>query len=321
MVAGHRRAPVVGQIRQQYAAVGFENGRLGFPTGDEVCGIKDGGCYQEFQGGVIIWSPTTGAHASWGAIGQRYRDLRGVSSSLGLPTGNEVCGIRDGGCYQNYQAGAIVWSPSGGAWESTGAIRARWRQLGFESSALGYPTGTISCDEADGRCQQRYQGGSIVEQRDHSTVAVRGSAADPAPVPASVTTDTQVTVTGKVAAGRTVSLDVIGSDGTIRTVATTTAGADGSYTLTAPSLAAAERVRVVVASPTGWVRGEWSSPSPAPQAAQPPVTTPAPSTTATATPSSPVPSSSAPASPSATPTGSARPSGSASPSATASGTP
>jgi L,D-peptidoglycan transpeptidase YkuD (ErfK/YbiS/YcfS/YnhG family) len=50
-----------GAILSAWAASGYERGLLGYPTSDEIGGLKDGGSYQTFQGGIIHWSPTTGA--------------------------------------------------------------------------------------------------------------------------------------------------------------------------------------------------------------------------------------------------------------------
>ncbi len=67
-------------MRDKWMSMGAENSRLGYPTTDEICGLKDGGCYQTFQGGYLVWSPATGTHVSWG------RDPPGV--------GEQRCGER-----------------------------------------------------------------------------------------------------------------------------------------------------------------------------------------------------------------------------------
>ena len=45
-------------MRQAWATTGFENGRYGYPTTNEYS--SGGEVIQNFQGGRIIWSPTTG---------------------------------------------------------------------------------------------------------------------------------------------------------------------------------------------------------------------------------------------------------------------
>ena len=151
-----------GPIRTLWATTGYENGALGYPTSNTVCGLKDGGCYQNFQNGAILWSPATGAQPSPnGPIRSKWGSMGYETSELGYPTGAVVCGIRDNGCYQNFQGGAILWSQASGAQPSTGPIRARYASLGYETSFLGYPVAATSCTLPGGACYQNYQGGSI----------------------------------------------------------------------------------------------------------------------------------------------------------------
>ena len=49
---------VHGALRNAWASQGAENGRLGYPTSDEIA--LNGGVGQTFQGGTIIFYPTTG---------------------------------------------------------------------------------------------------------------------------------------------------------------------------------------------------------------------------------------------------------------------
>lgn len=151
-----------GPIRTLWAATGYENGSLGYPTSSQVCGLKDGGCYQNYQNGAILWSPVTGAQISPnGPIRSKWGSMGYELSELGYPTGGVVCGIRDGGCYQNFQGGAMLWSQATGAQPSTGPIRTKYASLGYENSFLGYPIAATSCTLANGGCFQNYQGGSI----------------------------------------------------------------------------------------------------------------------------------------------------------------
>jgi uncharacterized protein with LGFP repeats len=61
-----------------------------------------------------------------------------------------------------YQGGAIVWSPATGAHESTGAIRTRYAQLGYETGVLGYPTSDETGGLKGGGVHQLYQGGAVI---------------------------------------------------------------------------------------------------------------------------------------------------------------
>ncbi|MGN7148009.1 GH25 family lysozyme, partial [Arthrobacter sp. SAFR-179] len=104
-----------GLIREAWKATGFEGGTLGYPTSDQTCGLKDGGCYQNFQNGAILWSTATGAHVSpTGPIREAWKTTGFERGTLGYPTSDQTCGLKDGGCYQNFQNGAILWSTATG---------------------------------------------------------------------------------------------------------------------------------------------------------------------------------------------------------------
>lgn len=167
-----------GAIRADWQSLGFENGKMGYPTTDETSGLKNGGVYQMYEGGAIVWSPTTGAHESTGAIRARYTQLGFESGVMGYPTSGEASGLKNGGVYQMYQGGAIVWSPTTGAFESTGAIRGDWQSLGFETGKMGYPTSGETPGLRSGGVFQMYQGGAIVWSpatgAHESTGAIRG---------------------------------------------------------------------------------------------------------------------------------------------------
>lgn len=152
----------MGAIRDRWAGTGFENGRLGYPVSDEVGGIRNGGVYQNYQGGAILWSPATGAHISEGAIRTTWAGTGYEGGGLGYPVTDEVGGLRNGGVYQNYQGGAIIWSPATGARVSMGAIRNTWAASGFENGRLGYPVTNEVGGLKDGGVYQCYEGGCIL---------------------------------------------------------------------------------------------------------------------------------------------------------------
>jgi hypothetical protein len=158
---GTKAVATLGAIRAAWAGVGYENGKLGYPLANEVCGLLSGGCYQTFQGGTIHWSPATGAFATWGPIRTTWGSLGFEKGKLGYPTGKETCGLINGGCYQRFQGGTIHWSPATGAFATWGPIRATWGSLGYEKGRLGYPAAAETCDPVNGACSQRFQNGTI----------------------------------------------------------------------------------------------------------------------------------------------------------------
>ncbi|MBG6184900.1 uncharacterized protein with LGFP repeats [Arthrobacter sp. CAN_A214] len=151
-----------GGIRQVYRAAGAENGILGYPTNAEICGLRDGGCYQSFQRGEILWSATTGAQISrQGGIRNAYRAAGAENGVLGYPVNIEICGLRDNGCYQSFQNGEILWSATTNAHSTvTGPIRTTYRTQGAENGALGYPMTTQTCPTTT-QCTQTFQTGTL----------------------------------------------------------------------------------------------------------------------------------------------------------------
>lgn len=152
-----------GPIRDRYASMGFENGVLGYPVASQVCGLAAAGCSQAFQGGDILWSSASGAHAvTAGAIRANFQSLGGQNGQPGYPVGNEACGLKNAGCYQFFQGGSMIWSSATGAHFSPfGSIRSVWAAQGFENGWLGYPYTDEYCS-ASGECRQDFQGGSLI---------------------------------------------------------------------------------------------------------------------------------------------------------------
>jgi uncharacterized protein with LGFP repeats len=151
-----------GGIRATWQANGAEGGQLGYPTGEETGGLRDGGVVQSFQGGAIVWSPTTGSQVSMGGIRATWLLNGAENGQLGYPTSAEITGLRNGGVIQYYQGGAIVWSPTTGSQVSMGGIRATWLLNGAENGQLGYPTSKEITGLRNGGVVQYYQGGAIV---------------------------------------------------------------------------------------------------------------------------------------------------------------
>jgi uncharacterized protein with LGFP repeats len=149
----------LGAIRQAWAVTGFEGGRLGYPTSDEVGGLVNGGVYQMFERGAFNWSAAAGAHFTLGAIRQGWAATGFEGGRLGYPTSNEIGGLVNGGVYQMFERGAFNWSAATGAHFTLGAIRQAWAANGFEGGRLGYP---LTNEFASGNgVAQEYQGGRI----------------------------------------------------------------------------------------------------------------------------------------------------------------
>lgn len=111
--------PVLGAIRQRWAALGWEAGPLGLPRTGEFVGKFGRGRYSVFEGGEIHWCQATGAHEVRGVILQQWKDLGDTSGPLGYPVSGEYA--VPGGRRSDFQAGSITWTPGGGArWQLVG---------------------------------------------------------------------------------------------------------------------------------------------------------------------------------------------------------
>jgi hypothetical protein len=129
-------------IQDYYASLGGSTSYLSDPVGP-VYPTAGGGMAEDFRGGSIYWSPTTGPHAMRGAIVDHYKALGGPGSVLGYPTTDETVtpdGIGRFNHFNGGTGGSIYWTPTTGAQAIVGAIRQHWAALGWELGPLGYPT-------------------------------------------------------------------------------------------------------------------------------------------------------------------------------------
>ena len=148
-------------IAAKWAALNWESGRLGYPVSEQVCTLKNNGCVQRFEGGAIHWSTATGAYATWAAIAGKWAALNWESGRLGYPISDEICGLKNGGCVQRFEGGAIHWSSGTGAHATWAAIAARWATLNWESGRLGYAISDETCGLRNDGCVQRFEGGVV----------------------------------------------------------------------------------------------------------------------------------------------------------------
>lgn len=129
---------VHGRILDRYAAYGWEGGVLGAPTSDEFTGGR-GAKVNTFEGGVIVYTPSTDAHAVYGANFDRYGAHGWEGGVLGVPTTDEFNGA-NGARSQRFANGLIIFKPGIGSYAVHGAILWQYSQMGFEGGALGAPT-------------------------------------------------------------------------------------------------------------------------------------------------------------------------------------
>lgn len=97
-----------------------------------------------------------------GAMGEEWQRIGGSNSKIGSPVANEVCNWDPArtNCYQNFQYGAISWTPSTGAHYTVGQLRTEWANRGFENGVMGFPVAD-EVDLGNGWWRQEFQAGYI----------------------------------------------------------------------------------------------------------------------------------------------------------------
>jgi len=112
---------VWGLIGSRWWEIGRE--QFGYPLNDETGTPNGRGRFNHFRQMQLIgtpdtsiyWHPDTGAHEVYGDIRRKWAELGWETSPLGYPVGAE----RDrpgGGRIQDFQFGAISWTPARGPW-------------------------------------------------------------------------------------------------------------------------------------------------------------------------------------------------------------
>jgi uncharacterized protein with LGFP repeats len=150
-------------INMAWRAAGGATGPLGAKKSDQYPMGGDG-MAQDFVGGKIYFSPTTGANAIENDILAKYESLGGpVGSDLGFPIANEADGgIGPSSRVVTFAAAdkpVIFWTSDHGAFVVRGAMKAAWDKLKGPSGKLGAPVGDQTVD--GDVVAQKFTGGKI----------------------------------------------------------------------------------------------------------------------------------------------------------------
>ena len=148
-----------GAIDVKYRALGGCNSVLGVPKTNELGTPDNVGRYTVFDKGSIYWTPNTGAFEVHGVIRDQWKTLAWETGPLGYPITDEMQTPDTKGRYNVFEHGSIYWTEATGAHEVLGAIRDKWKELGWEAGALGYPI-TGEEDVTGGR-KSEFEHGSI----------------------------------------------------------------------------------------------------------------------------------------------------------------
>ncbi len=95
-----------------------------------------------------------------GDMGKEWQAIGAEKSVIGKPIANEVCDWTSGrvNCYQDFENGAISWTPSTGAHYTTGEVRKEWARRNYEYGVLGYPIEDEKTFSNDWICQSFQHG-------------------------------------------------------------------------------------------------------------------------------------------------------------------
>ncbi|WP_068158645.1 LGFP repeat-containing protein [Rhodococcus phenolicus] len=96
---------ISGAVLDKYNETGGASGPLGPPTGSQES-VGDGSV-GEFQGGVIAWSPDTGAYVVGGEIQVAWEAVGGAGGDLGFPISDEH--PIEGGVQSDFEMGHITF--------------------------------------------------------------------------------------------------------------------------------------------------------------------------------------------------------------------
>jgi hypothetical protein len=137
-------------------------GELKYPVTDlDEVGDRRGKA-QWFEKGLVFYSPTTGAHAVWGKILDRFAANGNVRGYLQYPT-SEPTPVGDGrGTYATFEQGNIYTSTTTGAFQVHGAVLDAYLDTyGGPTGTLGYPLSELQPKGTPGGRLQQFEGGTL----------------------------------------------------------------------------------------------------------------------------------------------------------------
>ena len=152
---------VHGSVFRHHEAQGGVHGPLGYPV-NELSPMPDGrGRSMWFERGILWNTPTTGSHALYGPILDRYAANNHALGYIRYPTSG-VRQVGDGrGQFATFEKGNIYNSASSGAHQVHGAVLRYYLARGGPTGSLGYPTSELDPGGTPGGRFQQFEGGRI----------------------------------------------------------------------------------------------------------------------------------------------------------------
>lgn len=165
-------AEATNAIDAHYADFGGAGSFLGAPLGPAT--DVAGGAERAYQGGVIYYSPNTGAKAVYGEILVKYKSLGGPSGPLSFPTNDETGAGDSVGRFNDFAepgGAAIYWKPETGAWTIKGKVLDAWRESGGIAGPFGYPRSDMTVDNGVATADFEGPGGTQIKWSDSDGLA------------------------------------------------------------------------------------------------------------------------------------------------------
>lgn len=157
-----RLVEIHGSVFDFHERIGGIKSPLKYPLIDLVP-VGDGrGQTQWFEGGLLWYTPTTGAQGLWGDVLSRYLDNGHARGYLRYPRSSMIA-VGDGrGTFARFENGNIYASPGPGGHQVHGAVLSYYLANGGPTGSLGYPTTELDPSTTSGPRYQRFEGGRIV---------------------------------------------------------------------------------------------------------------------------------------------------------------
>jgi len=144
-------------VLDRYAAFGGPRD-LGFPKGQWVRNLADGGWLQPFANGAIVDSASTTTTCVWGYRWTMWQASGRENGVLGWPVAL-VQNLSGGGWLQRFQKGGLVAGPSTARSVVHNYAWSAWNELGREGGVLRFPLGDRKVVSRG--YVQRFQGGGL----------------------------------------------------------------------------------------------------------------------------------------------------------------
>ncbi|KZB85913.1 RICIN domain-containing protein [Amycolatopsis regifaucium] len=132
---------VFGMIGEIWAASGGETGPYGYPLADEATVSGTNVRHSRFATGTIYYVPGSAIRQVKGEIHRKFAAM-GFEAGMGYPAADAGTFGPDGSPMQRFTAGSIYLTRNGTV-AINGDIHRKFAEYGYETGALGYPTGDI----------------------------------------------------------------------------------------------------------------------------------------------------------------------------------